>query len=104
MGGRLARLTHSAPGLPIPEWCVVLPEAFWASLPDERRDELVRARSDEEVVAVVARVKPAPEVTTELVEAFARLCRTAGSTPCDPRLPTKTARSIRLRDSSKPSS
>ena len=34
----------------------------------------MRARSDEEVVAVVARVKPAPEVTTELVEAFARLC------------------------------
>ena len=34
----------------------------------------MHARSDEEVVAVVARVKPAPEVTTELVEAFARLC------------------------------
>lgn len=75
IGGKARALDAlGAAGLPIPGWCVVLPDAFWASLTEERRRELERARSDEDVAAVAERVEAASEVTTELVDAFTRLC------------------------------
>ena len=71
IGGKaraLAALT--AEDLPIPPWFVVLPDAFWASLPDGQR-----LSANEDIVAdVVSRAIPTLAVVSALNAAVDRLC------------------------------
>ena len=61
-------------GLPIPDWFVVSPDAFWASLPAEARQQLAHATSDGDVAAAVAQVEPSADVREALVRGIEQLC------------------------------
>jgi phosphohistidine swiveling domain-containing protein len=71
IGGKaraLAALT--AADLPIPPWFVVLPDAFWASLPDGQR---LAANDDAALADVVSRATPTAAVVAATTAAFDRL-------------------------------
>ncbi len=73
LGGKAHALSRLAiPGLPIPEWFVVSPEAFERSLSSEQR---VAMSSDapETLLAVVSELQPAPEVAEEIRAAVSSL-------------------------------
>ena len=70
--GALASLRGS--GLAIPEWFVVLPQAFEASLSAEKRDALSAENDGTKIQALLAQVNPTPTLIHELNEALAKLC------------------------------
>lgn len=70
--GALARLASSQ--LPIPEWFVVTPGAFHASLDAHTHRALERAHSSEEILRLLGTLELSPQLQHELREALAALC------------------------------
>jgi pyruvate,water dikinase len=78
LGGKAEALRQlSAAGLPVPAWCVVLPEAFDASLDHPTRDALAHA-SPARVRELLTGLEPSPAVTAAIDAAGARLCQQGG--------------------------
>jgi pyruvate,water dikinase len=60
--------------LAIPDWFVLTPEAFTASLTPDQRDALPTAHDDDDFRRLLEHVIPCPAVCQELREALAQLC------------------------------
>jgi phosphohistidine swiveling domain-containing protein len=70
--GALAQLHRN--GLSIPEWFVVLPHAFEASLALEKRRDLAEENDPAKIETLLAQITPTPALMQELGEALANLC------------------------------
>ena len=75
VGGKARALAVlSQAGLPVPEWFVVPPEAFFASVPDDVAAEFRQAPSAEAVQALLRRVVIAGDAVEHLTAAVERIC------------------------------
>lgn len=74
LGGKAKALSAlSRAGLPVPEWCVLLPDAFDASLEPTQRQRLTSAPPDE-VRELLAGLLPGGRVLRALAGVLERLC------------------------------
>ena len=75
LGGKAASLARLAgSGLPIPDWFVVSPEAFDASLTSEQRTPFEQAQDARSVYAALSDLTLAPAVQQALATALKQLC------------------------------
>lgn len=75
LGGKAGALAAlQASGLLIPEWFVVLPHAFEASLSPEDRQALSEEGAPTRVEAILAQLQATPAVIAELNTALTKLC------------------------------
>ncbi len=75
VGGKARSLASLAQArLPIPNWFVVLPEAFELSLSAAGRRQLSEAQGADDGAAVLADLHPAPVVAKEIEAAYETLC------------------------------
>ncbi|MEW8034188.1 MAG: PEP/pyruvate-binding domain-containing protein [Candidatus Thiodiazotropha endolucinida] len=73
-GGKAAALGHLASvKLPVPDWLVIDPEAFYRSIGAQRFNELQEKKDAAEIQALLADIEPHAEFLTELKAALADL-------------------------------
>ena len=61
-------------GLPVPPWLVVLPDAFYESLADEKRVRLERATSEADVQEILSGLRPTGTTLAILRRALDQVC------------------------------
>ncbi len=75
VGGKARSLASLAQArLPIPDWFVILPEAFERSIDDDGRRQLTAADGADDVAALIKDLRPSPEVAAEIDTAYQSLC------------------------------
>ncbi|MCU7843905.1 MAG: phosphoenolpyruvate synthase [Candidatus Thiodiazotropha sp. (ex Monitilora ramsayi)] len=73
-GGKAAALGHlAAAKLPIPDWLVIEPEAFYQSLGPQLFNELQEKKDAADIQSLLAEIKPHAELLAELEERLAKL-------------------------------